>query len=66
MEKLNQNLFKFLAVLFLILPNLANTEDKFIYSYQVKVIDGDSIEIKKEKIRLFGIDAPEMKQICHD
>ena len=66
MKKLNQNLFKFLAVLFLILPNLANTEDKFIYSYQVKVIDGDSIEIKKEKIRLFGIDAPEMKQICHD
>ena len=64
MEKLNQNLFKFLAVLFLILPNLANTEDKFIYSYQVKVIDGDSIEIKKEKIRLFGIDAPEKNQIC--
>ena len=66
MEKLNQNLFKFLAVLFLILPNLANTEDKFIYSYHVRVIDGDSIEIKKEKIRLFGIDAPEMKQICYD
>ena len=53
MEKLNQNLFKFLAVLFLILPNLANTEDKFIYSYQVKVIDGDSIEIKKEKTNDF-------------
>ena len=66
MKKLNQNLFKFLAVLFLILPNLANSEDKFIYSYHVRVIDGDSIEMNKEKIRLFGIDAPEIKQICHD
>ena len=66
MKRLNQNLFRFLAIFFLILPNLANSEDKFIYSYHVRVIDGDSIEIKKEKIRLFGIDAPEMKQTCHD
>ena len=58
MKRLNQNLFRFLAIFFLILPNLANSEDKFIYSYHVRVIDGDSIEIKKEKIRLFGIDAP--------
>ena len=29
-----------------------------------KIIDGDTIEVKREKIRLFGIDAPEMKQIC--
>ena len=29
-----------------------------------KVIDGDSLEINNNKIRLFGIDAPERKQIC--
>ncbi len=29
-----------------------------------KVIDGDSLEINNNKIRLFGIDAPEKKQIC--
>ncbi len=31
-----------------------------------RVIDGDSIEIKGIKIRLYGIDAPEVKQICKD
>ena len=29
-----------------------------------KIIDGDSLEINNNKIRLFGIDAPEKKQIC--
>ncbi len=29
-----------------------------------KVVDGDTIHIKSFKIRLEGIDAPEMKQIC--
>ncbi len=29
-----------------------------------KVIDGDSIKIDNFKIRLFGIDAPEKKQLC--
>ena len=28
------------------------------------VIDGDTIRIKSQKIRLFGIDAPESKQTC--
>jgi endonuclease YncB( thermonuclease family) len=31
-----------------------------------RVIDGDSIEIAGERIRLFGIDAPEARQECHD
>ena len=31
---------------------------------KVKIIDGDSIEIKNEKIRLLGIDAFEKKQNC--
>ena len=29
-----------------------------------RIIDGDSLEINNNKIRLIGIDAPEMKQIC--
>ena len=29
-----------------------------------RVIDGDSLEINSNKIRLFGIDAPEKKQTC--
>ncbi len=31
-----------------------------------RVIDGDSIEIAGISIRLFGIDAPERNQDCHD
>ena len=31
---------------------------------KAKVIDGDTIHIKKNKIRLHGIDAPESKQTC--
>ena len=31
---------------------------------QARVIDGDTIQISKERIRLHGIDAPEMKQTC--
>ena len=66
MEKLNLNLFSLLIIFFLSLTNLANSEEKFIAAWgsNISVIDGDTIKIGKEKIRLFGIDAPEMKQIC--
>jgi endonuclease YncB( thermonuclease family) len=33
---------------------------------RAKVIDGDSLEIAGEPIRLFGIDAPEGRQSCRD
>ena len=68
MKKLNLNLFKFLILLFFILSNSAYSEIKFISSNVEEVIitDGDSLKIGKEKIRLSGIDAPEMKQICYD
>ena len=66
MKKLNLNLFKFLILLFFILSNSAYSEIKFISSNieEVIITDGDSLKIGKEKIRLSGIDAPEMKQIC--
>lgn len=32
----------------------------------VTVTDGDSLEINGERIRLFGIDAPEFDQACRD
>ena len=67
-KKLNLNLFKFIIFIFFILFNSAYSEIKFISSIVEKVIvtDGDSLKIGKEKIRLSGIDAPEMKQICYD
>lgn len=35
-------------------------------SEQILVIDGDSLEIGKRRIRLMGIDAPEYDQSCKD
>ena len=66
MKKLNLNLFSLLIIFFLPLTNLANTEEKFITQWtdNILITDGDTIKIGKEKIRLFGIDAPEIKQIC--
>ncbi|WP_456656408.1 thermonuclease family protein [Bradyrhizobium sp. JR3.5] len=33
---------------------------------QASVIDGDTIEIHGARVRLYGIDAPEHDQLCHD
>ncbi len=68
MKKLSLILFKFIVLIFFILSNPAYSEVKFIKSDVDKVVvtDGDTIKIGREKIRLFGIDAPEMEQICND
>jgi len=66
MKKLNLNLFSFLIIFFLSFTNLTNSEEKFISGWgsNILITDGDTIKIGKEKIRLFGIDAPEIKQVC--
>ena len=61
MKKLNLNLFSLL--IFLLFPIISISSEKVILG-KAKVIDGDTIKINQEKIRLYGIDAPEKKQIC--
>ena len=52
-----------LIFFFLTYKDVKSQELKII-SGIAKVIDGDTIKIEKNKIRLLGIDAPEKKQKC--
>ena len=77
MKKLKLILVNFIITYFIIINPIKARET---ISGKVRVIDGDTIvingffqkaeipgkKIKNQKIRLFGIDAPEMKQICID
>jgi len=60
MKKLSLILFS-ISILFF--TEQSYSKEKVIYGWP-RVIDGDSIVINKESIRLHGIDAPEIKQIC--
>lgn len=55
-------IFKFLFIIFIFFFNFA------VFSKTINgvayVIDGDTIHIAKNKIRLHGIDAPEIDQTC--
>ena len=53
--------FSILLILLFLMPNFINAE---IIKGKVKVIDGDTVKIKNNKIRLSGIDAPELNQLC--
>ena len=59
--KLQKKIFYSLIIFFFLIS-------KPIHSLEVegfaKVIDGDTIIIDKKKIRLLGIDAPEIEQHC--
>ena len=60
MKKLNLILFS----LILFSKTFASAGE-FIHG-KLRIIDGDTIAINNQKIRLFGIDAPEIRQICKD
>lgn len=52
---------KFLIILLLLLSAFP-----FSVAAEIKVVDGDSLEIGERRIRLDGIDAPEFLQICRN
>jgi len=56
-------IYKFLITFFLILYSSASFSEKIING-KAKIIDGDTIHIGINKIRLHGIDAPETNQEC--
>ncbi len=53
----------FFSTVFFIFLFLQNSQSEII-SGSATVIDADTIKINDNKIRLFGIDAPEKKQLC--
>jgi len=56
------SIFKFLIFFCFFYSSLTFSQN--IIKGNAKIIDGDTIHIGKEKIRLHGIDAPEINQIC--
>ena len=61
------NLFLVISIcliFFFLTYNDVKSHEPKIISGIAKVIDGDTIKIGKNKIRLLGIDAPEKKQQC--
>lgn len=60
---MDQKMLIFKFIFFVIFFTTNNLNAKTIVG-KVKVIDGDSIKINSNKIRLHGIDAPEKKQTC--
>ena len=67
MKKRSLSLSSFVIIFFFISTPFSNSLDlgnmKFV-SGNAHIIDGDTIKINGKKIRLFGIDAPELKQKC--
>ena len=57
-------IFKFLFLAIFFLLTYFNAYSKNIIYGKARVIDGDTIHIKQKKIRLHGIDAPEIDQKC--
>ena len=52
----------FLVISICLIFFLATYSD--VKSYEIKIVDGDTIHLNGEKIRFSGIDTPELKQTC--
>ena len=57
-------IFKLLFIVFFCLILNTSVQSQKLIKGKAKVIDGDTIHIGNNKIRLHGIDAPEQKQTC--
>tara|TARA_B100001123_G_scaffold328001_1_gene369028 strand:+ start:233 stop:772 length:540 start_codon:yes stop_codon:yes gene_type:complete len=64
MKKLNLILSSLFFILFFAITTSSSSEFKKIIKGPAIIIDGDTIKIEGKNIRLFGIDAPEIKQTC--
>ena len=56
--------FKLLFIVFFYFVLSTSVQSQKLIKGKAKVIDGDTIHIGNNKIRLHGIDAPEQKQTC--
>ena len=52
------------SIFFILTYNDVRSEEIKEISGNAQIIDGDTIKINSKKIRLYGIDAPEFKQMC--
>ena len=52
------------SIFFILTYNNVKSEEIKEISGNAQIIDGDTIKINSKKIRLYGIDAPEFKQMC--
>ena len=57
-------IFKLLFIVFFCFFLSTSVQSQKLIKGKAKVIDGDTIHIGNNKIRLHGIDAPEQKQTC--
>ena len=62
MKKLSLILF---SIVILINFSFTNSSEKNVAKGKARIIDGDTIEINKEKIRFGGINSPERKEIVY-
>jgi endonuclease YncB( thermonuclease family) len=56
----------FLFLLLLIAARLSGPQQESVFSGPFFVIDGDTLAVGPERLRLLGIDAPELRQTCLD
>lgn len=56
----------FILILFNIFTLSAFAESGAAIVGSITVVDGETLEIQNQSIKLWGVDAPDLDQICHD